>query len=68
MCKEVRILCGLMCAAFPDGNPCVLEPVMAVEVTVPEEFQVRRLASSSKLTMLKILQPSLHKSSAIKIP
>ena len=25
---------------FPSGMPCVLEPVMAVEVNVPDEFQV----------------------------
>ena len=26
--------------AFPNGLPCLLEPVMAVEVNVPDEFQV----------------------------
>ena len=26
--------------AFPNGMPCLLEPVMAVEINVPEEFQV----------------------------
>ncbi|XP_065887676.1 elongation factor G, mitochondrial-like [Dysidea avara] len=30
---------GAIKQVFPIGNPCVLEPVMAVEVTVPEEFQ-----------------------------
>ena len=33
---------GAMRMFFPKANPIVLEPVMAVEVVAPQEFQVGR--------------------------
>lgn len=50
---------GAMRNFFPQANPVVLEPVMSVEVVVPQEFQVSEIMMRN-LTGHLVVQYSVY--------